>query len=180
MSETIRIPLSRGLFTLVDGKDYADHIKGFGERGEDAKWYAAGRTGGFYAARGVRMECGGRKEIIYLHRLIVGAAPGLEVDHINGDTLDNRRANLRVCTRAENARNLAKRPGGSSRFKGVSWSSGDRRWRAFIRVDRRQISLGSFRAEQDAARAYDDAAIREFGEFARTNFPVDPTARRSA
>ncbi len=180
MSEAIRIPLSRGLFTVVDGEDYADHIKGCGVNGGDAKWYAAGRTCGFYAARGVRIECGGRKEIVYLHRLIVGAAPGLEVDHINGDALDNRRSNLRVCTRAENARNLAKRPGGSSRFKGVSRAKADRVWRAFIRVDGRQISLVSFRVEREAARAYDDAAIREFGEFARTNFPVDAPARRSA
>jgi hypothetical protein len=101
---------------------------------------------------------------VRLHRLIMGAKRGELVDHINGDTLDNRRSNLRFATKAENSRN-ARIKGGSSRFKGVSFNG----WAAHIRVDGKLKHLGRFATEEEAARAYNEAAIRHFGEFARLN-----------
>lgn len=113
-----------------------------------------------------------------LHHAMACADVGQLVDHINGDGLDNRRANLRVCSRRDNNCNASKAPGKSSRYKGVSLSYG--KWRAAIRGGpvmpngwRKGIVLGYFSDEEDAARAYDAAAVRYFGEFARLNFPGD-------
>jgi hypothetical protein len=103
-----------------------------------------------------------------LHRIIMQAPPGMLVDHINGDTFDNRRANLRICTSAENARN-SRGKNGISGFKGVYPANS--RWSAVINVDGRQIYLGVFASKEKAARAYDRAAIEHHGEFARFNFP---------
>jgi hypothetical protein len=93
----------------------------------------------------------------------------MEVDHINGDGLDNRKSNLRLATRAQNGCNLRPQQGKSSRFKGVAWHVCGK-WRAHISPNRTQIALGLFDDEIDAALAYDMAALAQFGEFARPNF----------
>jgi AP2 domain/HNH endonuclease len=98
----------------------------------------------------------------------------MHVDHINGNGLDNRRTNLRPATSAENARNRRSQRGSSSPYKGVSWIRSRRNWRANLRVGDRLIHLGSYTDPADAARAYDAAALKYFGEFARLNFPEDP------
>lgn len=107
-----------------------------------------------------------------LHRLILDVPEGLLTDHINGNPLDNRRANLRLATTAQNAWNMRKHRG-ESVYKGVSNSrshKGPKHWRARIRHHGREILLGYFATEIEAARAYDEAARRLFGEFAFTNF----------
>jgi hypothetical protein len=92
------------------------------------------------------------------------------VDHVNHDTLDNRRSNLRLCTRIENGRNRRANVGPqSSEYKGVQWVKADRRWKAQICVDKRPITVGSFGSEIEAAVAYNAAATRYFGEFALLN-----------
>jgi len=101
-----------------------------------------------------------------MHRLITGYAI---TDHINHDGLDNRRANLREATVAQNQQN--RRANGASAFKGVAWDRQHSRWVAKIAVSGRTINLGRFAAEVDAARAYDAAAVELFGEFAFINFP---------
>ena len=111
---------------------------------------------------------------IPLHRVLIGAFPGEVVDHINGDTLDNRLRNLRVCTNAENVRNSRKRAGSGSQFKGVTRIKGTDRWRAQIMVNGQKRNLGSFRDEESAARCYDAKARELHGEYARCNFPVTP------
>lgn len=99
----------------------------------------------------------------------MSAPPGVEVDHINGNPLDNRRHNLRLCDRSENLANTHKRPGGTSRFKGVSWCNRDKKWVAHIEVRGRQKNIGGFRSEEEAAAAYNRAATEAWGEFAKVN-----------
>lgn len=106
-----------------------------------------------------------------LSRLIMRPEDGLVVDHINGNPLDNRRANLRVCTVQQNNWNRKRRPGGRSRFKGVT--RGTSGWIAFIAPNGSQKHLGTFATEEDAARAYDAAAAEAYGQFACLNFPND-------
>ena len=118
---------------------------------------------------------GGGRKTVFLHRLISAPDAGQEVDHINGHKLDNRRSNLRNCTRTENARNVglsAQRKHGMD-LKGISRNlRNSPKWTAYINVGGRQIYLGSFETAIGAAKAYDAAARRLFGAFARTNFPL--------
>lgn len=111
-----------------------------------------------------------------MHRAILEADSSCQVDHINGNGLDNRRANLRLCKRKENNRNRTKgleRAGRtcSSRYKGVCWKRAKSTWVAQISVDGVSRHLGYYACEVDAARAYDKAAAEHYGEFARLNFP---------
>jgi hypothetical protein len=111
---------------------------------------------------------------IYLHRVIgeriFGPLGTMQMDHINRDACDNRRANLRLATHSENLVNSKKRRDGkTSQFKGVSWFKPIRSWRADITVNRKQINLGYFKDETSAARAYDEAAKAIYGEFANSN-----------
>lgn len=113
-------------------------------------------------------------EVYLLHRVVWALANGrdpfpLDVDHINRDASDNRPENLRAATRQENSRNTAPRPGGTSKYIGVSWASG--KWRAAIRDGSGTRYLGRYRDEVDAAMAYDSAAKEIHGEFASLNFP---------
>ncbi len=105
---------------------------------------------------------------VLLHRLIMDAEPGTLVDHENRNGLDNRKQNLRKATDSENGANSV-RKGDSSKYKGVELFRNGK-WRARIKVHRKEIHLGYFHDEEEAARAYDRAAREHFGEFARTNF----------
>jgi hypothetical protein len=161
---TREIPLTRGLVALVDDEDY-DWLTQW-------KWQAmcAGRN--FYASRDVRVgpRCLNQRVRILMHREVVGVGPEMEVDHRNLRTLDNRRENLRAATRAQNVRNRNSHRGSTSRFKGVFWDTQYSAWHARIVVDGKVTFLGRFRDEIEAAKAYDVAAIIQFGEFARPNF----------
>lgn len=109
---------------------------------------------------------------VYLHRVVMGARRGQMVDHINGDTLDNRKSNLRFVTARQNMQNRAKPSPDTalSRFKGVTGSVG-KKWRAFIRdANGKQKYLGMFVREVEAAFAYDLENINQFGEFGKRNF----------
>jgi hypothetical protein len=105
-----------------------------------------------------------------MHRIIAGDPNGLDVDHRDGDGLNNRRANLRPATRSQNAANSGSRSG-TSQYKGVCWSTRRGRWIAQIRRGGRKTWIGYFDDEESAARAYDAAARAEWGEFAWLNFP---------
>jgi hypothetical protein len=103
----------------------------------------------------------------------MGARSGEQVDHINGDTLDNRIRNLRICSCAENLRNRGITKNNSSGFKGMSWHKECRRWQARIKYLGRDLHIGLFDDLFEAARAYDKKAAEIFGKFARFNFPIE-------
>lgn len=107
--------------------------------------------------------------VVYMHRLIVEALAGQHVDHANGDRSDNRRENLRTCTRSQNLANRTKDRDNTSGYKGV-FLKRPGRWFSQIGVNGRLIYLGTFDVPQDAAKAYDAAARSYHGDFARTNF----------
>lgn len=107
---------------------------------------------------------------IYLYRHILKADEGIVVDHINGNPLDNRKSNLRLCSQAENCYNSAKRSGAKSKYKGVSIRDEAKPFRARLHKDGKEYHLGSFETEIEAAIAYDVKAKEMFGEFARLNF----------
>ena len=158
---TREIPLTKGFVALVDDADYdALHV---------LPWRVGVTRGRAYALWrkyvGIR-EGKSRYTEITMHRHLTDAPAGFEIDHINGNALDNRRSNLRVCTRAENARNVRCRGPG---FKGVERKLN--RFRARIAAGGRRITLGYYVTEVDAARAYDAAARQHHGQFARLNFP---------
>lgn len=107
---------------------------------------------------------------VKMHRLILDVPKGVVVDHINGDGLDNRRANLRSCSHGENLRNSRKHCKSSSAYKGVYWSKKECRWIAQLVLSGKKIYGGRFKHEEDAARRYDEMALDHFGEYAKLNF----------
>ena len=160
---TRAIPLTQGKFALVDEADYADLIRHSWSANRNRSGYN-GHHDTFYA---VRSKPG---QTIRMHRQVMDAGPDQVVDHINHNGLDNRRCNLRLCSIAENARNTQGwRKRSSSRYKGVSYRRRSNKWRAAITYKRKQLSLGQFDSETDAARAYNEKARELFGEFAYLN-----------
>jgi len=151
------ILLTQGKAALVDDEDY-EYLSQF-------KWCARKeRDDLFYARRAVKGN------VYYsMHRLILNAPKGMEVDHINGNGLDNQRSNLRLCTKSQNQHNSHIRQDNKSGFKGVHWVNKCKRWRAKITIHGTQIHLGHFRIPEQAALAYNKAAIKFHGEFARIN-----------
>lgn len=106
-----------------------------------------------------------------MHRVILNTPKGMESDHINGDGLDNRRCNLRICTTSQNQQNQQTQSRiKSSGFKGVNWAKRANKWVARIVIAKKEMWLGSFDSELKAALAYDNAAKKYFGEFSKTNF----------
>lgn len=109
---------------------------------------------------------------IYLHKLIMNCPKGLVVDHINGNTLDNRKLNLRICTKLENQYNQKKHKGNRhSKYKGVTFRKDlkSKPWESFIYNNYKSTRLGYFASEQEAAIAYNEAAKRVYGQFAKLN-----------
>lgn len=146
------IPLTKGEVAIVDDEDYEDLAK--------HKWYFAAVG---YAAR--------RKDgkIVYMHREIMGAEKGLVVDHINHDTIDNRKTNLRCCSQSFNMANASLRLDSISGYKGVHWFPRDSKWKARICVDGKTTHLGLFESKHDAARMYNFWAKDIFGDHALLN-----------
>lgn len=151
------IPLTRGLSAMVDDEDY-ESLAPF-------HWRAQPGGQAHYA---VRTSSETPRQTVRMHRQILDVLPGQDVDHRNGDGLDNQRANLRACSRSENLDNQRPRHGSSS-FKGVSWVVSRSKWQAVIQPRPHREFLGYFATEVAAARAYNAAALRLFGEFARLN-----------
>lgn len=153
---TKMIPLTQGKFAKVDDEDY--------DRISQHKWSLSG----IYAARATSYLTGKRRTVM-MHREIMSTPDGMETDHVNGDGLDNRRANLRICTHAENGRNRKAQDGSMSGYKGVSWIKRDRKWRAQIKVGGSLFFLGQSKNPIGCAVAYNEAAKKYFGKYARLN-----------
>ena len=157
---TIAVPLSGGRGeSIVEAADL--HLVSHCSWRLDSHGYAS-----------TSIKTGGVQRKQYMHRLILGAVAGQEVDHANKDRLDNRRANLRLANRSQQSANtrliVAHNKSG---YRGVSWSTRRAKWRAVIQADGRFMDLGCFTDPIDAALAYDAAALHHFGEFATINFP---------
>lgn len=154
-----KIELTQGKFALVDVDCYEELAK--------HKWHYAGG----YARRNKRLS-NGKRRIVFMHRELMDTPDDYETDHINGDRLDNRRSNLRVVTKSENQRNTSPRKG-VSKFKGVSYYKTKRHrtgyWVARIQVEGKIKRLGYFKTEIEAAKAYNQAATKYFGEYAKLN-----------
>lgn len=149
------IELTQGKAAIVDDGDFEELSK--------YKWYAFKNKNIWYAARS------NKRRNVYMHREIAGAPKGAVVDHINGNGLDNRHENLRVCSSSENVRNSGISSRNTSGYKGVSFHKALGRYRAGITVNRKIVFLGYFPTAQEAARTYDVAAKQYHGEFARIN-----------
>lgn len=154
---TKRLPLGDGLYTLVDDEDY-DLLSRF-------KWRVVKSGGGsqsFYAVATMR-----------LHRLIKKCPQGLMIDHINGDTLDNRQCNLRVCTNSQNQQNTSSR-GGSSKYKNVSYSQRYNRWYAKFRYDGHEYFCGYHDTEEQARDSVIKKRAEICPEFSRSVSSTEP------
>ncbi|GAB4486607.1 MAG: hypothetical protein OHK0019_00560 [Saprospiraceae bacterium] len=149
-----KIPLTQGLFAIVDDEDYEELMK--------YKWSADKGNSTYYAQRTIIAQ----RKNVRMHRQIIGVTnPKLDVDHKNGNGLDNRRENLRVCTRSFNNANSKTPKDNKSGHKGVCWDKERKRWA--VRIGRKHI--GRYKDLRDAALAYNKAAIEIYGEFARIN-----------
>lgn len=164
------IPLTQGQKTLVDAGVYYDLIK--------YKWHARGHGNNLYAARIVSRSISKNRLHSYMARELIGAPSGLIVDHINRNTLDNRRSNLRVATRHQNCRNALKknsRIGTIGTAKNMTRGKDKTRagWRSSVSYLGRKVSAGSFKTQREAAIARDALAKKLHGEFAVLNFPEE-------
>lgn len=159
------IPLNKGQYAKVDDNDF-DFLMQW-------KWYAyPGKKDKFYAARAEYLG-GGRKNSKWaghkMHRVLLNAQAGILVDHRDGDTLNNQRHNLRLCNKFQNAANRTAMENKSSKHLGVYFRKDSGKWRASMSHMNKQINIGTFSTEAEAALAYNIAASKHHGEFANLN-----------
>lgn len=151
------VPLTLGLEAIIDASD-AKIVEGY-------PWAARRSPRAVYAQANITND--GARATVILHRLLLSAPPGALVDHRDGDGLNNRRSNLRLCGYPENGWNRAVSSASTSGIKGVSWIAKDRRWSARIRAGAGvRVHLGNFLTKEEAAAAYAEAARKYHGEFA--------------
>jgi len=154
-----RIGLTQGYFAIVDDGDYAWLMRW--------KWHVVIGPHHVYAMRHSRPVKGKRHHIL-MHRVICKTPVGMDTDHINGNSLDNRRQNIRIATRSQNMHNRKPNKRGVSKFKGVHWHKQHRKWCAVIQINKKRHHIGLFRDERVAALAYEATAKKAFKQFFRS------------
>ncbi len=155
------LSLTHDMFTIVDDEDYAMTAL--------HHWSAIpNHHGNWYAGRWIRIK--GKSKLIFLHRILLNAPPGKQVDHVDRNGLNNVHNNLRLCSHSQNCRNSKTRRDNSSGYKGVHQDIRTYKWITQIQIDGKTTHIGCFANIQDAALAYDKAAIKYYGTFAKTNF----------
>lgn len=156
-----KIPLTQGQFALVDDEDFADLSR--------FNWQAQRKGPLYYAVRQISTGLTRpRQKKVYMHCAIMGFKG---VDHADGNGLNNQRLNLRPASRSQNGANRKLGSNSTNGFKGVSLDKRVGRWQAHIRVNKRRICLGRYSTAESAARVYDEAAKKYFGNYCRLNFP---------
>ena len=164
------IQLTQGKVALVDDEDF--------ERLNQFHWLAVKHGHNLWYAMRHGKKVNGRQPSFYLHRDILNAPKGIKCDHKDCDGLNNQRANLRLCTDLENARNIRPQTRKlTSVFKGVHFRKDRGKWRVLIRYNGKQKYVGSFHTENEAAEAYNQKALENFGQFARLNVLPKELAR---
>lgn len=161
--EIAYVPLTRGYEAIIDVADI-NLVHGFNWTAK-VRRRSGGDVSAVYAVR--KIKSGGKAVTIRMHRVIAGTPEGLETDHVDGNGLNNRRANLRSATVAQNHYNIGRNARNTSGFKGVTRHKRDKRWAAHINIDGRKKFLGNFTSIEDAAQAYASAATKLRGEFGR-------------
>lgn len=154
-----KVPLTQGKYALVDDSDFEALTR--------HDWHVSKQSKGrFYALRSVA-NGKGKQKAIRMHREIMQTPEDMETDHVDGNGLNNQRSNLRVCTKAENNRNVSKRRDNTSGFKGVSFEKSSKRWAANIMSNGKQIKIGRFPTKESAYAAYCEACVKYHGAFSR-------------
>jgi len=162
--------LTQNKETLVDDEDY--------EMLMEHKWYANKLGNGkFYVMRSSPRDSNGKRKTILMHRVITNTPKGMQVDHINGNPLDNRRENLRTCTNQQNGMNRERTKNNKSGYKGVCYKKRTKNmineypkpWLARIKHNQKIIHLGYYKTKEEAALAYNKKAIELFGEYVKLN-----------
>ena len=154
-----QIKLTQGKVALVDNKDFKFL--------NQWKWHAIKIDSIYYACR--KNSIGESPQRIFMHRVLLKAKADQLIDHKDTDGLNNQKENLRFCTRSENARNRKSMKKSTSKYLGVSWDKEKSRWRGNITKNGKNIKLGTFKIEKEAAVIYNIAARKYYGEFARPN-----------
>lgn len=164
MGRLAALELDRGYCSLVD----EDDLPTLGV----LSWFLKEKGNSYAIAAAHLPGSGGRAQAVPMHRFLMKPKGDQWIDHRNGDPLDNQRSNLRLCSPAQNAGNRKKHPRSTTGFTGVSYRADKNLYRAKIGGGKQRVfHLGYFRLAEDAARAYDVAALERYGEFARLNFP---------
>ncbi len=157
-----KIELTQDQVALVDDADFDDL--------NQWKWHAhkdPARAIGYQFDAQRKVVIAGERAVLYMHRYLMNPTSDQQVDHIDGNPLNNQRSNLRLCTNQQNNRNVGKRRDNTSGHKGVTWHVKNAKWRSRIQIDGKETHLGYFDDISDAAQAYKDAAAKYFGDFAR-------------
>jgi hypothetical protein len=152
------IPLTKGFFAKVDDDDYLKY--------GHLKWISQGLDP--RPARRMSTDTG--VKLVYLYRLIMNAPKGKDVDHINGNALDNRKSNLRIATHSDNLANSKLHKNNTSGYRGICWAEYTKRWRVKITKNYKIYEMGYFDTKKEAITAYNELAKKLHGEFAKLNF----------